>query len=103
MPIIKILNRDYNIACGPGEEEKLKALAGKLDKRLQEVARMFKGANDSLIIVVAAIMLEDLVGDLQKQNTELQKSSDKAIPVENIELEKISIRLEQIYNNLRRE
>lgn len=102
MPIIKILNRDYNIACGPGEEVKLNSLAEKLNKRLQEVARMFRGANDSLIIVVGAIMLEDLVNDLQKQNMELQKQIPKTGSAVNLDLESIAGRLDRIYTSLKK-
>ena len=102
MPIVKILNRDYQIACGDGEEQKLLDLSGKLNKRLNEVARSFKGANDSMIIAVTAIMLEDLVSDLQKQNDSLQKQLSKA-PVNGVsedDLNKIENRINKIHSYL---
>ena len=70
MPVIKILNRDYQIACGEGQEEKLLDLAAKLDERLHQNARSFKGANDITLIILTAIMLEDSIQDSEKNSTE---------------------------------
>ncbi len=79
MPIIRILNREYQIACGPGEEEKLLALAEKLDKRLQENSRSFRGANEMMVIILTALTLEDSVQDLSQQNILLQKKLAKDV------------------------
>lgn len=68
MPSIKILNREYQIACGPGEEEKLLDLASKLNKRLSDNSRVFKGANDMMLMLLTAITLEDKIQDLEQQN-----------------------------------
>lgn len=64
MPIIKILNRDYQIACGPGQEAKLYDLADKLDKRIHENAKQFKGANEITLIVLTALMMENSLQDI---------------------------------------
>ena len=72
MPIIRILNREYQIACGPGEEQKLLDLASKLDKRLQENSKLFRGANEMMLIMLTALTLEDSVQDLTQQNSSLQ-------------------------------
>ncbi len=72
MPIIKILNRDYEIACGPGQEQKLIDLAAKLDQRLQGNAKAFRGANDMMVVILTALTLEDSVQDLSQQNEALQ-------------------------------
>ncbi len=78
MPIIKILNRDYQIACGEGEEKKLLELASKLDKRLQDNARIFKGANEAMLMVLTALTLEDSLQDFLQQNPST-KSVDLSI------------------------
>jgi cell division protein ZapA (FtsZ GTPase activity inhibitor) len=94
MPIVKILNRDYQIACGDGEEKKLLELANKLDRRLKENSRIFKGASESMLIIMTALTLEDNIQDLEQQNkSSTIKSYDK-------ELEEISNRIDQIYNKL---
>jgi cell division protein ZapA len=90
MPIVKILNRDYQIACGDGEEKKLIELAKKLDKRLQDNARIFRGANESMLIVMTALMLEDYVQDLEQG-----KPSDSA---DDKELDEITNRIDKLSN-----
>ncbi|MEK6733712.1 MAG: cell division protein ZapA [Pseudomonadota bacterium] len=64
MPIVKIHNREYQIACGSGEEAKLQELAANLDKRLNENAKFFKNANENMLLILTALTLEDLVQDL---------------------------------------
>jgi len=79
MPIIKIFNRDYQIACGPGEETKLLDLASKVNKRLNENAKSFRTANEGLLMVLSSLTLEDQLSDLKYQNAVLQKQLDKAL------------------------
>lgn len=75
MPIIKILNRDYQIACGPGEEAKLFDLADKLDQRLKNNAKSFKGANDITLLLVTALMLEDSLQDIKNHKPDVQQDA----------------------------
>jgi cell division protein ZapA len=91
MPIVKIFNRDYQIACGEGEEKKLIELAAKLDKRIKENARIFKGANESMLIILTALTLEDYVHDLEQQS----KSNQYNIPSVSHDKE-----LDEIYNKI---
>ncbi len=84
MPIVKILNRDYSIACGEGEEKKLIELADKLDKRLKENFRLFRGASESLLIMLTAISMEDYISDLEAKIKSLpqqtvDQSNDKEL------------------------
>ena len=90
MPIVKILNRDYQIACGDGEEKKLIELAKKLDKRLQDNARIFRGANESMLIILTALTLEDYVQDLEQG-----KSSNSA---DDKELDEVTNRIDKLSN-----
>ena len=78
MPIVKIFNRDYQIACGEGEEKKLFDLAKKLDKRLHENASIFKGANENMLMILTALTLEDFAQDLDQQNILLQNKLNQA-------------------------
>lgn len=97
MPIVKIYNRDYQIACGDGEEKKLIELAAKLDKRIRENARIFKGANESMLIILTALTLEDYTQDLEQhkfsQNNVPSASCDK-------ELDEISDRLSKLFKSI---
>ena len=89
MPIIRILNREYQIACGPGEEHKLLDLAEKLDKRLQENSKIFRGANEMMLIVLTALTLEDSLQDLSQQNNKLQNKLTQNIPCDNDDVNNI--------------
>lgn len=77
MPIVKILNRDYSIACGEGEEKKLIELADKLDKRLKENFRLFRGANENLLIMLTAITMEDYINDLENRIKSLPENAEE--------------------------
>ena len=78
MPTIKIFNRDYQLECGPGEEKKLFELAANLDKRIHKNAEIFRGANEALLIILTALILEDQNSDLQKKLEEkLEEASRK--------------------------
>ena len=79
MPTIKILNREYQIACGEGEEKKLIELASKLDKRLQDNARIFRGANEAMLMVLTALTLEDSLQDFKQQNKPTNSADSSAL------------------------
>lgn len=70
MPIIKIHNKEYDIHCAPGEEERLKELAARLNARLSSNARTFGGVNEGLLMVLTAIIMEDELEEVQKNNQE---------------------------------
>jgi cell division protein ZapA len=89
MPAIKILNREYQIACGPGEEEKLISLATKLDKRLIENAKIFRGANENMLFILTALTMEDSLQDLKHQVEVLQKKVSQEIKLDNKDLDQI--------------
>lgn len=82
MPTIKILNRDYEVACGPGEEKRLEQLASSLNAKLSQNAKSFRGANDATLLLLTALMLED-------QNQELQQSVNLLTSQVNTSLDQI--------------
>lgn len=104
MPIIKILNRDYQISCNPGQESKLQELAAKLDKRLQENAKAFRGANDMMLTILTSLTLEDTVQELTQQNNALQKKLAEDVKCSdedsNYLLDMLSERIDAISKNL---
>ncbi len=82
MPTIKILSREYQVNCGPGEEQKLFDLAEKLNSRLNENEKLFRGASENLLIILTALVMEDQNQDLQsKLDTKLNEATDS---IENI-------------------
>ncbi len=84
MPIIKILNRDYQISCGPGEEKKLFELAEKLDARLKHNSKIFRNANENMLLVLTALTLEDAVMDSRNASQDDSLLHDIADRIEKI-------------------
>lgn len=52
---VSILDRDYGMACLPGEEEALRASARMLDERLREIRMSGKVMGMEKMLVMAAI------------------------------------------------
>ncbi len=104
MPVIRILNRDYQISCGPGEEQKLLDLASKLDKRAQENSKAFRGANEMMLIILTALTLENSVQDLSEQNSILQKKLAEGVSCDdedsNYLIDKLAERVEHLSKKL---
>ncbi|MCB2082156.1 MAG: cell division protein ZapA [Hyphomicrobiales bacterium] len=69
MPIVDINlgSRTFQLACGEGQESHLKSLAKDLDKRVQELAGSIQTNSETLILVMAALMLQDELNELQEQ------------------------------------
>lgn len=89
MPIIKILNKEHQISCGPGEEEKLLNLAETLDKRLINNAKIFRGTSENMLFLLTALTMEDLLNDLNHKIEDLQKKINSEIKLDNSELDQI--------------
>jgi cell division protein ZapA len=79
MPVleIEILNCLYKVACDTGEEVKLQELARKLDDKLKILASKSPGINDNKLLVIAALMLEDRVADLENEKLMTQLPQQK--------------------------
>lgn len=74
-----IHNREYAIACDDGQEEHLKALSGEIDKRVAGLSRRMGGrAPDSLLLVLASLMLLDELSDARKEISALRESAQNA-------------------------
>ena len=67
---VKIFNREYQLACNDGEEHKLIDLATRLDKRLQENSRKFRGANETMVMLLTSLVLEDQLQEMQNNSNQ---------------------------------
>lgn len=54
---VKILEKEYRIACNPGEEEEVFASARHLDERMREIRKSGKVIGTERIAVMAALNL----------------------------------------------
>ncbi len=67
---VSLSGRNHDIACGPGEEGRVLEMAAKLRQRLEEVGRSVGMAQESFILVVAALLLTD---ELDQREREVQQ------------------------------
>jgi cell division protein ZapA len=74
MPTVTVLlnGRNYDIACGPGEEMRVEELAGRLRTRLEGVARSLGGGQENFIFAVTALLLADELEQREKELAQLR-------------------------------
>ena len=56
---VQIANRDYELACGAGEEERVHELAAYVDEKIAELRRQLPGTPEVKLLVFAALILAD--------------------------------------------
>ena len=56
---VQIANRDYELACGDGEEERVQELAAYVDEKVAELRRQLPGTPEVKLLVFAALILAD--------------------------------------------
>ncbi len=78
---VTIAGRSFRIACAPGEEEHLGALAAQIDARIENMRGSFGEIGNQRLTVMAAITLADELvesrrrtADLEAEVTELQRT-----------------------------
>ncbi len=63
---ISIRNCDYQVVCNDGEEANVKFLADSLARRIDKLAINYAKANDSLLLLIAALTVENEIEELKK-------------------------------------
>jgi len=56
---IQIASRTYELACGAGEEERVRELAAYIDDKLNGLRRQMPGTPEIKLMVFAALLLAD--------------------------------------------
>lgn len=99
---LNINRRDYEIACGEGEEQHLINLSYELDKRVKDLSRTVGTGNQSLLLVVAALQLIDELYDAKTNanggvnvQEEIQRISTATISQITSKLEDLAARIEK--------
>ena len=69
---VRIAGRLYRMACGEGEEEHLRALAVRLDGKIDELRGAFGEIGDSRITVMAALTIADQLGEAERRLAEAE-------------------------------
>ena len=56
---VQIANRNYELACGDGEEERVQELAAYVDEKVTGLRRQLPGTPEVKLLVFAALILAD--------------------------------------------
>lgn len=65
--VLKINGFSYTLGCLDGEEQKLVALGGELDKRVAAVKARVGNLGEARLLVMAGVMLADELADLKRE------------------------------------
>lgn len=91
---IRILDKDYGVACGPDEEDELRASAKLLDERMRDIRRSGKIVGTERIAVMAAL---NIAHELVQARNELKESNK----ITERHLSRINEKIEQALANAR--
>ena len=77
MPTVTVLlnGRNYDIACGPGEEMRVEELAARLRTRLEGVSRSLGGGQETFVFAVTALLLADELEQREKELNQFRGNS----------------------------
>ena len=56
---VQIANRNYELACGDGEEARVQELAAYVDEKIADLRRQLPGTPEVKLLVFAALILAD--------------------------------------------
>ncbi len=62
---VKIGTRNFSLACEDGQEDNLQLLAGKVNDRFEILSKQMRTQNDSLLLLLSALMAEDELQEFQ--------------------------------------
>ena len=109
---IKIGGRDYQVACGDGQEEHLRSLADEVNDRVNSLFFSTKNGknkpSEPMMLVMAALMLADELQESKKETEYFmthapEDNGKKAQEIEAmmaVTLEEIASRIEKIADNV---
>src|SRR4051794_25275661 len=74
MPTVTIgLNgRNYDIACGEGEEARVSELAGEIRRRMESLTRNSGHLSEGMVFVMTALLLADELDQKKRETAKLR-------------------------------
>ena len=102
MPNVPIVidGRQYNLACGQGQEEKLSFLAKNMDKRAGEIRRSCPQIPENLLLVMVGILEAEEAYNLRNGVGNASQNNDKELLQIKEDAEKIASRIDELANSL---
>ena len=74
MPTVTVFlnGRNYDVACGPGEETRVQEVAGRLRQRMEGLAKSLGSVQENLLFAVTSLLLADELEQREREVAELQ-------------------------------
>ncbi|MCB2081654.1 MAG: cell division protein ZapA [Rickettsiales bacterium] len=76
---ITIGKRTFQLMCGEGQELHLQRLAEEVSERVEELAGSIDTKNDTLLLVMASLMLQDELNELRAGGAANSNDSDDTL------------------------
>lgn len=70
--IVQINGRNYNVACGDGEEDHLKDLAVYLDRQVNELRARVGDVGENRLLLMAALLTVDALSESYSESSRLK-------------------------------
>jgi cell division protein ZapA len=93
---VQVNGRNYRVACGPGEEDRLLRLAADLDQRVSGLVRSFGQAGEGQLLLVAALLLADELDEAKGAVKQISGLDERASE----SLNQLADRIEQLAESL---
>lgn len=68
--------RAFKLACGPGEEHRLVALAADLQQRLEKLTREFGAVSTERLLLMVALMINDELFEARARLVEAEADAE---------------------------
>lgn len=79
MPVVSVTigTRQFQLACGEGQEGHVRSLADKITQRIRRLAEEANTSNEGLLLAMAAMMSEDELAEVKKSGVQIEHDQDE--------------------------
>ncbi len=70
---VSVHGRVYQVACGDGEEERVRGLAGYVDRRANELASELGNVTDALLFLMTGLLIVDELAESKSRIEQLER------------------------------
>ncbi len=95
---VMIGRRSYQLACGRGEEAKVKALADQVNERIAALGDLPEETGESMILAMVALTMQDAINEAERTREEQDDQAltlDVAVEKSGEKLDKKALREQQ--------
>jgi cell division protein ZapA len=108
---VTINGQNYPLACQPGEEDHIRALAARLDEYSRQIAASGGSINESRLLVLVGLIMADRLHELEKGTLASVNVAESPVPAPALSDEKsdklaasiedLALRMEQLASQLK--